>query len=335
MSEARDPRVCIVGAGNLSSSKIYPYIGLAGGELVGVCDLDQAKAQRNARRFGGEPFADLDTMLDKVKPDGVIICIGPRAHAELGMHVMQRGYPVYTEKPPAVTAADALAVARVAKQTGMLCTTAFKKRYAQVYQDARQWIDGFTPQQRLSLGMTRGSASYQNKMNHYGGIGDHRPALLDFEVHAVDLMAYLFGDVKRVFCFARGDRAYAVSLEYACGAVGTLNYCDGRSFHVPTEEVEITIDGGNWLTIHNSCQWRLVRNGQPAGWREPPMFASSGDSGRDTGHGTELAEFVRVLREGGTTRSNIFESYKSMVLLEAIATAADSGAVVDVHYEEV
>ena len=98
-----DPRIAIIGAGNLSTRRIYPNVGAAG-------------AERNAGRFGGRPFEDLDVMLDTVKPDGVIVCVGPEAHAKIATRVLWLGYPVYTEKPPASTAADALAVARVAAE---------------------------------------------------------------------------------------------------------------------------------------------------------------------------------------------------------------------------
>jgi len=120
-----DPRLCIIGAGGLSSNRIYPYIGAAGGQLVGVCDLDEEKAARNARRFGGAVYSDFKKMLAGQKPDGVLVCVGPQAHAQLAIEIMRLGYPVYTEKPPAESAASALQVARVAKETGLLCTTAF------------------------------------------------------------------------------------------------------------------------------------------------------------------------------------------------------------------
>jgi predicted dehydrogenase len=320
--------VCIIGAGNLSSRKIYPYVGLAGAELVGACDLDAEKAQRNARRFGGRPYTDLDRMLDAEKPDGVIICIGPAAHAELARHVMRRGYAVYTEKPPAASAAEALATARVAKETGKLCVTAFKKRYATAYDRARAWIDGFDASDRLSL-----SADYAS--NAFNGDASHRRFLLDFCIHLIDLVGYLFGEARRVFCFARADRAYAVSLEFACGAVGAMNLNDGRGFGLPTEEVEITLAGGNWMTIHNSSTYRIVEDGKASEWREPPLFISAGDSGNETGHGVELKHFVRALAGGPVPRSHISQSYHSMVLFEAIKESADTGRVVDVAYEEI
>jgi predicted dehydrogenase len=107
---------------------------------------------------------------------------------------------------------------------------------------------------------------------------------------------------------------------------------DGRSYNAPTEEVEISIRGGNCMTVHNSSSWRLTENGQPSGWREPPTFISRGDSGDETGHRAEIAEFVAAIQEGRTTRSNIYESYKSMLLYEAIIASAESGKVVALQY---
>jgi UDP-N-acetylglucosamine 3-dehydrogenase len=321
-----DPRLCIVGAGRLSTRRIYPYIGAAGAQLVGVCDLDRERAERNARRFGGTAYDDLERMLAAEKPNGVILCIGPREHAELAPEVMRRGIPVYTEKPPALDAAGALEVARVSRETGVLCTTAFKKRYSLAYSRARQWIDTFAPEELLSLSIDYASGPYRDD-------GDRNGFLLDFAIHVIDLVGYLFGDTREVFAFTRGHHAYAVSLRFANGAVGSLSLTDGRSFNVPTEEVEITARGGSFMTIHNSSCWRITQNEKPCEWREPLTFISAGDSGYDTGHLAEIEEFIAAIQEGRTTRSNIYESYKSIVLHDAIRESARTEMVVAVRYE--
>jgi len=323
-----DPRIAVVGAGTLSTRRIYPYIGAAGGQLVGVCDLDREKAEVNARRFGGQPYADMEEMLDREQPDGVIICISAEAHARLAPVAMRRGIPVYTEKPPAASAAEALATARVSRETGVLCTTAFKKRYAAAYCRAKEWLNQFAPTDWYSISIDYASAQFSND-------SPRRLFLLDFAIHAIDLAGYLFGDVDRAFAFSKGLDAYAVSLRFVNGAVGSLNLNCGRSFRAPTEEVEITVRGGNCMTIHNSSCWRITENGKPSEWREPPTFISAGDSGNDTGHLAELVDFLDTIREDRTTRSNIFESYKSMVLYEAIAESASSGEPVAVTYEDV
>jgi predicted dehydrogenase len=322
-----DPRICIVGAGALSSRRIYPYIGLAGGQLAGVCDLDLEKARRNAARFGGNVYSDLDQMLDAEKPDGVMICVGPAGHAKLAMHVLRRGYPVYTEKPPALSAADALAVARVARETGLLCMTAFKKRYNLAYSRAKQWIDSFDANDLYSISIDYCSKQYANQTQE-------RTFLFDFAIHVIDLIGYLFGDVAEVFAFSKGPDAYAVTLRFVNGAVGSMNLADGRSFIIPTEEVEITVRGGNFMTIHNSSSWRITQEEKPTEWREPPTFTSSGDSGNDTGHLAEIVDFLAALREKRTTRSHIGESYKSMLLYEAIDASARTGQVVPLQYEQ-
>jgi predicted dehydrogenase len=321
-----EPRICIVGAGALSSRRIYPYIGAAGARLVGVCDLDTEKARGNARLFGGQVYSDLEAMLGEQKPDGVIICTGPQGHATLAAQALRLGYPVYTEKPPAMTAQDAFEVARVAQDANLLCTTAFKKRYNVAYSRAKEWIAKFPPESLYSLSIDYCSAQYSND-------SPPRVFLFDFTIHAIDLTQYLFGDVAEVFAFSKGLDAYAVSLRFANGAVGSLNFNDGRSFSVPTEEVEITAQGGNFMTVHNSSTWRITKNGKPSEWREPPTFTSAGDSGHDTGHLPEIIDFLAAIREGRTTRSNIYESYKSMALYEAIKESSETGRLVKMAFK--
>lgn len=323
------PRICMVGAGSLATRRIYPYLAAAGGKLVGVCDLDAEKARRNATLYGGEVHTDMEQMLAAQKPDGVMICVGPAAHARLATTALRLGYPVYTEKPPAEDAAGALALARVAKETGLLCMTAFKKRHTEAAARAKRWIAGFPPDDLLSLSVDYCSGPYPNDT-------PHRSFLLDFTVHILDLTLYLFGDATEVFAFTKDRHAFAVSLRFANSAVGSLNLNDGRSFGIPTEEIEITARGGNFMTIHNSSCWRITENQKCCEWREPPTFTSAGDSGRDTGHLSEIEDFFQALREGRqTSRSAIAESYKTMVLYAAIKESADTGRVVRPVYETI
>ncbi len=322
-----DPRVCVIGAGNLATRRILPYIGSAGGQVAGVCDLDRERAARNARRFGGRVYTDVEAMLDAETPDGVLICIGPGEHAKFARQIVRRGVPVYVEKPPAATAAETLEIARAARHAGVLCMTAFKKRHNVAYGRAKEWLAGFKPGDYYALSMDYGASPYPNT-------SVERSLLLDFGIHAIDLMHYLFGDVSEVFAFSKGSNAYAVSLRFANGAVGSLNITDGRSFHVPTEEVEITVRGGNFMTVHNSSEWRISEQERPVEWREPSTFVSTGESGNETGHFAEIVDFLSAIREGRrTSRSDMYESYKSMALYEAIRHSAGTGERVRMFYE--
>ncbi len=321
------PKLAVIGAGSLSSNRIYPYLGAAKAQLVGTCDLDEAKARRNATLFGGRAYTAWEPMLETECPDAVIVCVGPEGHAPLAKAILERGLPVYTEKPPAVTAAAAGEVAAVADRTGLLCVTAFKKRYTPAAARARQFLDEFPEQDRLSFSADYAGGAHRND-------SPRTMLLLDFGVHIVDLSAYLWGLPTEVFAYRQGLDAYAVAMRYGNGSVATINLVSHRDFRIPTEELELTVRGGNFMTIHNSSCWKITRQQQCCEWREPPTFTSSGDSGRETGHLAELEDFVQAVREGRTTsRSSIQSSYCTMVLLEAIAAAADSGKPVQPCYQ--
>lgn len=323
MTEAR---LCVVGAGNLATRRIYPYIAPAGARILAVCDLDLEAARTKTRLYGGEAFSDMEVMLDRCRPDGVIICTGPAGHAALAPKAMRRGVPVYTEKPPALNAADALELVRISRETGVPCITGFKKRYATANRRAREWISIFPESDRLSISADYASGLYSNQ-------SEVSSLLLDFAIHLIDLIPHLFGPVARVFAFQKEGHAFAVSLLFQNGGVGALNFTDGRSFQVPTEEIEITLRGGNFMTIHNSSSWRITENGKPSEWREPPTFTSAGDSGGDTGHFTEIAAFVKAVmtNDFAGLPSKIEDSYQSMVLYDSILKSALIGQVVDVH----
>lgn len=324
----KDLKIGIIGAGSLSSRRIYPYIGAAGGQLVGVCDLDPAKAEMNARRFGGRPYTNIDDMLERERPDAAIVCIGPEQHYELALKLMRKGIPVYTEKPSAPNADMALEMARVSQETGVLCTTAFKKRYSIAYNRAKSWLQMYAPEDHYSISVDYASGAYRND-------SPRTSFLLDFAIHWIDLIGYLFGDVEEVFSFCKGLDAYAISLRFASGAVGTMNLNSGRSFSVPTEAVEMTVKGGNFMSIHNSSVWKIANEGRGEEWREPPTFTSQGDSGNETGHLAEIVDFIQSVTHNRTTRSNIYESYKSLVLYDAICKSAEANEVVKVVYQSV
>jgi len=320
------PKLAVIGAGSLSTNRIYPYLGAARAQLVGCCDLDEAKAQRNATLFGGRAYTDWERMIATERPDAVIVCIGPDAHPVLAKAILELGLPVYTEKPPAATAAAAKEVADTADRTGLLCVTAFKKRYTAAAARVKQFLDEFPEQDRLSFSVDYAGGAHRND-------SPRTSLLIDFGIHIVDLSHYLWGLPTNVFAYSNGLDAYAVSMKYTNGSVATINLVSHRDFRIPTEEIEITLRGGNFMTVHNSSSWKVTRDKQPCEWREPPTFTSSGDSGRDTGHLAELEDFVQAVKEGRTTsRSSIQSSYCTMVLLEAIAAAAASGQPVQPCY---
>jgi predicted dehydrogenase len=192
---------------------------------------------------------------------------GRTATPTLAKQVLRLGYRVYTEKPPAMTAQDAFEVARVAQETGLLCTTAFKKRYNIAYSRAKEWIGQFPEDDLFSISIDYCSGQFPNDRQRWFSSSILRFTLLTSP--AICLAMWM-----KCSPTAKGLDAYAVALRFENGAVGSLNLSDGRTLRVPTEEVEITARGGNFMTIHNSSVWRITENEQPTnGANRQPLSA--------------------------------------------------------------
>ena len=289
-----------------------------------MCDLDRELAERNARRFGASAvFTDHRRMLAEARLDAVIVCVGPALHAPLAIDVLEAGLPVYTEKPPAASAVEALAVVEASLRSKKIAMTGFKKRFAPVYRAARAAIDGTEFGSPSLLSIDYASGAYRNDPADPGS-----QFLLDFGIHVIDLTRYLLGDVAEVSARCRDHDTYAATLVHATGALTVLALSGRRSWGVSTEKVELTGAPGQFLTIENSTELTRYSGDRIAEHHRPVFATMAGDSLVETGFQPELAAFVEAVQTGVEPESSIASSYETMRLYEAIAEAADSGRTI-------
>lgn len=116
-------RVGIVGLvhghvhGFLDQSRHSPEI-----EIVGVAEPDQRLRTQNAGRYGfdqSQMFSDLETMLQKTHPQAVLAYTTTYDHRRVVEICARHGVHVMMEKPLAVTLEDALAIQKVARDSGI------------------------------------------------------------------------------------------------------------------------------------------------------------------------------------------------------------------------
>lgn len=322
----------IIGAGSLSSNKIYTSLKfIPEAKLTAVCDLDENKARRNAEKFGaGHVFTDMDKMLDlRDMLDAVIICIGPEQHAQLAPKVLKAGLPVYTEKPPAPDAESALKVARIANETGLLCMTAFKKRYTPIYVKMKQQMATERFGKPTMLVMQRSCSLYANT-------NPRNSFILDFCIHLLDLAPWLMGKVVSVNALSPEPNTWAIQMKFESGAIGSIAFSAHGSFANPDEQVAIygekdaiimARDGHSLTFIHDGVYHTLYQLN----------FTTAGQEGlRESGFLPEIQTFVRSVATGDRSmvQSDIASSYCSMLLHDSIVKSAKIGNWVNLDYQE-
>ena len=112
-------RIGVIGTGWWSTFAHLPSLSsYPDADVIGVADVDQAKAQQAADRFGvPRAFGDHLALLD-LKPDGVVIATPHHTHYQLVKDALEAGCDVMVEKPMVVDPAHGRELVAIANERG-------------------------------------------------------------------------------------------------------------------------------------------------------------------------------------------------------------------------
>ena len=345
MEAQRQAKLAFIGCGGFATHSIFPNIHLVPEiDLVAVCDLDRDKAERNARNFGAQRvYADMDKMLDTEELDGVFV-IGPAPqHYALAPHVLKRGIPVYVEKPSANTSAEARELAELAEKHNTWGQCGFMKRFAHVYLMAKDIVGRpeFGPLHIVKCKFAQGPYP------QIWGIDSAKRSMLIGQIcHIFDLTRFFGGDVKTVQALYHEvtptQFAYAVNLEFQSGAIGQLDVnglaCK-QGFRDIWETLELVGLETNVICddmMHLRWEDRedftaaVPRAGRYE-HRFVPAWTGLRAGGVSYGYQGEVANFAKRCLGQIDTGPDLWDSYHSLKLGEAIYDSAHGAGVVTIE----
>jgi len=111
-------------------------------EFVGLCDKNSKRAEAGRKLIGVEcpTFTNFDEMLEKSKPDVVMVTTIDSTHHMFITRALEKGIDVITEKPMVTQAVDCQAVLDAEKKYNRNITVAFNYRYAPKHERIKQII---------------------------------------------------------------------------------------------------------------------------------------------------------------------------------------------------
>lgn len=171
-------------------------------KLVGVCSRTVAKAEAAKEQFGFEFAAgDYRELLARDDIDVVSICTPNGLHEQMAVDALRAGKHVYIDKPLSTDGASALRILEAAERSGVRAQVALNNRFLPSTMRAKELIDE---------GKLGDVLSFSCRYLHSGSIDPNRPmgwkqgpeggVLLDLGSHALDLVTWLVGMPKEVFC---------------------------------------------------------------------------------------------------------------------------------------
>jgi 2-hydroxy-4-carboxymuconate semialdehyde hemiacetal dehydrogenase len=183
-------RVAVAGAGAFGLKHLDALQQIDGVEIAAVVSrrVDQS---RDVAQTYGAPLAtdELDDVLGEASIDAVILCTPTQLHAEQALATMRAGKHVQIEIPLADCLSDALAVAALARETGLTCMVGHTRRF----NPSHQWIHQRVLRDELNV-LQMDVQTYFFRRTNTNALGQPRSwtdnLLWHHAAHTVDLFAY-------------------------------------------------------------------------------------------------------------------------------------------------
>ena len=120
-------KAAVVGVGHLGRHHARILASTEGVQLVGVVDINEAKAREVAATTGAAACTDARSILGQV--DLVSIAVPTESHRDVATFFIDRGVPVLVEKPLARSVDEADAIIAAASQAGVILAVGHTERF--------------------------------------------------------------------------------------------------------------------------------------------------------------------------------------------------------------
>jgi predicted dehydrogenase len=137
-------RVGVIGVGAVAQVAHLPILaGRDDIEIVGVSDIDEAKARALAARFNvSNTFYDIEELLKVAQPDAVVVCTPNHLHEVHTLTALSAGVAVLCERPLAVGAAGVERVVAAQQRADRPVMVGLNHRYRSDVQAVHSFISG-------------------------------------------------------------------------------------------------------------------------------------------------------------------------------------------------
>jgi len=190
-------RVSIVGAGGMGKAHAMALKAINEVNLLSVVDLVHEKAKQFASELGLRAYSNLSEMSNAEKVDAVWICTPSYSHCKVAIEAAKLGLHVFSEKPMALKIEDCNLITEAIIKNKVKYGLGFVERFSPFYTNVKQMVsDGKLGEISFAwsgrMGYLKPGTWYTNKAESGGMI-------VDLNIHDLDLLRWLCGDVDRVY----------------------------------------------------------------------------------------------------------------------------------------
>jgi len=185
-------RLGFLGTGWIGRNRMEAMLATGEVEPVAICDSNgDMAAQALELAPGAKLTASLEELLD-CELEGLVIATPSALHAEQCVAALERGIPVFCQKPLARTAAEVDAVLGAARRADLLLGVDLSYRYTAAMQAIRERVSGGELGQVFAADLVFHNAYGPQSGWFWDPKLSGGGCLIDLGVHLVDLALWLF-----------------------------------------------------------------------------------------------------------------------------------------------
>lgn len=339
-------RIALAGAGLIGQEHARLLADHPDTQLVAIADPAPAAGALSAKA-GAAHFIDYREMLDSAKPDGVIVALPNGLHLEAGLAAIERGIPLFMEKPVTDTIEAGRRLVEAGAKAGVPIQVGHHRRHAPDIQRARGIVASGDLGRILAV---NGMWLAKKPLDYFDAAWRRAPGggpLLINLIHDIDTLRFICGDIAAVQAVmansARGfavEDTVAVILRFESSALGTFLLSDGvpspyvwdvaaaQALYLAHQPGDCYFIGGDkgTLAVPSMHVWTHRNDGD---WRHPVVRTHHGYIHFDC-YRAQLDNFLAVVRGDARPLVDGMDGLKTLATVEAIAKAARGGGEVPV-----
>ncbi len=248
-----------IGCGLHATQMLLPQLVRHDVQIAALCDIDGNRLASAGRQFGvSQLTSDAEELIRRSDIDAVGMAVGPDQHLLFGKIALERGLPVFMEKPPSGSAAGARELLTASEKSGKPLLVGFMKRYSVGNKIAANILRSGRFGEIYGL-----TGYYMTAPGYFAGNVDYTGFFLHHCVHYMDLVSFLVSPVTKLTARKvekdRGKVLFHVNFDFECGAIGTIAMGTAQSRGAPVERLEIMGDHQR-IEVDNVVEVRWNRN---------------------------------------------------------------------------
>jgi predicted dehydrogenase len=237
---ARVPRLGFVGLGWIGRKRLDAIAASGAIHVAALTDADTSRIAEAKQIYSdARDIPSVEALLAE-DLDGVVIATPNGAHAEQVLACLERGLPVFCQKPLATTAGDTQRVIEAAQNADRLLATDYSYRHVQGMSRLRDMIRSNEFGEVLSLDLIFHNAYGPSKQWCHDRVQAGGGCLLDLGVHLVDLALWLQSSSE-------------------LRVIGSRLFAQGKPRRRASEDIEdlayVELECSNGALVRIACSW--------------------------------------------------------------------------------